>query len=301
MEKTSIDTKKIVKNKQKKKNDDEIKISLTIIDGLEASFGKTYNFFKDAVSIGRDEANDFVVNDIKISKFHCKIKVKNEKDNQYIELYDLNSTNGTYVNEKLITNILLSSGDKIEVGDVIMRFTLNDDIEDKYNSRLYDFATTDALTGLHNKRFIMNELKNQIKIAKRNNRTLSLMIIDIDDFKKVNDTYGHIAGDKYLIKIAFHLNQSLREQDSAGRFGGEEFIVLLPETNIEGAFILAERIRKTIFNTKIIFEKREIKTSVSIGLAEFDKNSPEELINKADKELYKAKTAGKNRVSFLKI
>jgi len=295
---TIIDTKKIIKGKKKDKKQDEVRVNLTIIDGLESNFGKTYSFFKNIIKIGRDETNDFSINDIKISKFHCEIRISIDNEKSDIQIIDLNSTNGTYVNGQLIEKTMLSSGDKIELGDVIIRYTLNDDIEDKYHSKLYDFATIDALTGLKNKRFIMNELGNQIRISKRNNRKLSLMIIDIDDFKKLNDSYGHIAGDSFLKKTAFHLNQSLREQDSAGRFGGEEFIILLPETDIAGASILAERIRKTIEESKIFFEKNEIKTTVSIGIAEFKNDSPEELVNRADKELYRAKNSGKNKVSF---
>jgi diguanylate cyclase (GGDEF)-like protein len=295
---TIIDTKKILKEKKRSEKKEDIKVNLTIIDGLEASFGKTYSFFKNIIKIGRDESNDFPINDIKISKFHCEIKIENSEKTPNIGLMDLNSTNGTYVNGQLIENTLLKSGDKIELGDVIIRYTLNDDIEEKYHSKLYDFATTDALTGLNNKRFIMNEIKNQIRISKRNKRKLSLMIIDIDDFKKLNDTYGHIAGDLFLKKTAFNLNQLLREQDIAGRFGGEEFIILLPETGIDGAVVLAERIRKSIEVSEILFEKKSIKTTISIGIAEFNNEKPGELVNNADKELYKAKNSGKNRVSF---
>lgn len=295
---TIIDTKKIIKEKKRAEKREEIKVNLTIIDGLESSFGKTYSFFKNIIKIGRDESNDFPINDIKISKFHCEIRVEADKQTPNIKLIDLNSTNGTYVNGQLSERSMLTSGDKIELGDVIIRYTLNDEIEEKYHSKLYDFATTDALTGLNNKRFIMNEIKNQIRIAKRNARKLSLMIIDIDDFKKLNDTYGHIAGDIFLKKTSFNLNQLLREQDTAGRFGGEEFIILLPETNIDGAVVLAERIRRVIEDSKILFENKSIKTTISIGVAEFNNEKPEELVNKADKELYKAKNSGKNKVSF---
>ncbi len=298
MKKTVIDTKKIRQNKELDEKKDEVKINLTIIDGLESSFGKTYSFFKKNIKIGREDSNDLPINDIKISKFHCEILIKLDKNNPYIEIEDLNSTNGTYINGKLIGKTFLTSGDKIEVGDITLRFTINDDAEDKYHSKLFNFATIDALTGLYNKRFILTELESQMKIAKRNQRKLSLMIIDIDDFKKLNDTYGHIAGDEFLKKTAFHLNRSLREQDSAGRFGGEEFIILLPETDIEGAAMLAERIRNAIFDTEIIFEKKQIKTTISIGLSEYENETASELINIADKELYKAKVAGKNRISI---
>ncbi len=300
MEKTVVDTKKMVKEKQSDYIDTEVKVNLTIIDGLESSFGKIYSFFKNKIKLGREESNDLALNDIKISKFHCEINIKPEKNNLYIEIEDLNSTNGTYLNGKLIGKTFLTSGDKIEIGDITFRFTVNDDVEDKYHSKLFSFATIDALTGLYNKRFIKSELENQIKIAKRNKRQLSLMIIDIDDFKKLNDTYGHIAGDEFLKKTAFHLNRSLREQDSAGRFGGEEFLILVPETDIDGAVILAERIREEIFNTELIFKKKKIKTTISIGVSEYNGELPDELIHNADKELYKAKASGKNRISFHK-
>ncbi len=294
---TIVDTKKIKKSKKSSDNREEFKISLTIIDGPEANFGKIYPFFTDTISIGRDGRNDLVINDIKVSKFHCKIKVKQNDTGPYIELEDLNSTNGTYINDQLVEQSFLNSGDKIELGDLTLRFTVNDEVEEKFHSKLFNFATTDVVTSLYNKRFIMNELDNQIKIAKRNKRHFSIMLLDIDDFKKLNDDFGHLAGDAYLKTTAFHLTQSLREQDLAGRFGGEEFLVLLPETDIRGAVKLAERIRNAIFNAELVYEKQTIKATISIGIAQYDGETPSSLINNADKELYNAKTNGKNRIS----
>jgi diguanylate cyclase (GGDEF)-like protein len=123
------------------------------------------------------------------------------------------------------------------------------------------------------------------------------VLIDIDDFKQVNDTYGHPAGDEFLKKLAFVINHSLREQDIPGRVGGEEFLIILPETGMDGAFRLANRIRERIQNTEFIYEGSTIKTTISSGVSQYELNvDPQTLFRLADHALYKAKQSGKNKV-----
>ncbi|MCP5104822.1 MAG: GGDEF domain-containing protein, partial [bacterium] len=165
-------------------------------------------------------------------------------------------------------------------------------------SKLFTFAATDSLTGLYNRRYTINELENQSKIARRNNRIFSLVIIDIDDFKKVNDNYGHLAGDDYLKKTAFVINRCLREQDICGRVGGEEFLVILPETRLEGAINLASRIREQIEQTRLIYRDQSIQTTICAGVSQFGLHATHsrELFKKADDALQKAKNTGKNKI-----
>jgi two-component system cell cycle response regulator len=299
-EMTVIDRRKTALAKKKQKT--KLNIILTVIQGSETDFGKTFSFTEDCIRIGRDqkiEVNEVNValNDLKISKVHCEISAIKTDDLEQIVIKDLSSTNGTYVNGEMIRQRILTSGDKITIGETILRFSYNDEIEEEYHSKLFTFAATDALTGLYNRRYILNELENQHKIAKRNIRTFSLVIIDIDDFKKVNDTFGHPAGDEFLKKIAFVINHSLREQDIPGRVGGEEFLIILPETSIEGAFRLANRIRERIQKTELIYEGSAIKTTISAGVSQFESNiDSQALFRLADHALYKAKQSGKNMV-----
>jgi len=158
-------------------------------------------------------------------------------------------------------------------------------------------ALHDPLTGVANRNLFFNIADEVVTIAKRDNLPLSLLMIDIDFFKKVNDTYGHLIGDAILKHTSKLIQKSLRESDVVARFGGEEFIVLLPHTGIEGAKSSAEKIRKQVATTPYIDATHEISVSVSIGVATFKRNSTiEEMIQEADEALYRAKEGGRNRV-----
>lgn len=275
-----------------------LKIVITVIQGKEMDFAKSFSFNKKNIIIGRNKNNDISINDEKISKIHCEINVISNHQIEQIVIVDLNSTNGTYVNGESINQKSMKSGDKIEIGDTVLRLSYDDDIEREYHTKLFDFAAKDSLTELYNKRYIINELENQIKIAKRNKRVFSLVIFDIDNFKNVNDVHGHLAGDEILKKIASILKDTLREQDISGRIGGEEFLTILPETTVDGAFILANRVRKRVEEFELIFHKSKIKITISAGISQFELHSSDitNLFKMADNALYKAKKSGKNKV-----
>lgn len=159
-------------------------------------------------------------------------------------------------------------------------------------------ATLDALTGFYNRRQLEERIKQEVSSAKRQKRSLCAVMIDIDFFKKVNDTYGHAAGDLVLKTVSRVIKMHLRDYDIAGRYGGEEFVVLLPYTKIKEAEVVAERLRKAVEDTKvdlskIIPDKGEIKVTISLGISQFDGT---DLIQNADKALYRAKETGRNRV-----
>jgi diguanylate cyclase (GGDEF)-like protein len=276
----------------------EFIISFTIVQGSEIDFGRHFRFSGNKILIGRSKDNQIRLNDSKVSKIHCEIDIIRKTKLEQVLIKDLNSTNGTFLNEELISQGFIKSGDKIRIGSTVLRVNYHDEIEEEYHSKLFDFAAFDALTGLYNRRYILNELENHCKIAKRNNRIFSLIIVDIDNFKKVNDQYGHLAGDECLKKIAYIMNNSLREQDICGRYGGEEFLIILPETKLEGAVNLAERIRKKIEGTNISFQKHQIKNTISAGVSQFNASIPdnEYLFKMADKALRKAKELGKNKI-----
>ena len=197
-----------------------------------------------------------------------------------------------------MTKCTLHAGDKIQIGDTVLLLSYNDELEKEYHAKLFNYAVRDTHTGLYNKRFIINELENISRIARRSGRAFSIIIIDIDDFKQINDLYGHLSGDEYLKSIAELFTQSLREQDIAGRIGGDEFLIILPETTIDGAFQLAIRIRKNVEDFVLNYLNFKIKTTISAGVCQYENTIKDvnELLDIADQALYEAKRSGKNNV-----
>ena len=164
-------------------------------------------------------------------------------------------------------------------------------------SKVLQYATLDALTNLNNRRQFEVRLKQEIAITKRQKNPLCAMMVDIDFFKKVNDTYGHASGDAVLRTVASIIKEHLRESDIPSRYGGEEFAVLLPYTHIEEAKIVGERLRKAVETTPIPIDKKNINVTISMGLAEFSpQETGEDLFKRADSALYEAKESGRNRV-----
>ncbi|MTI65761.1 MAG: diguanylate cyclase [Firmicutes bacterium] len=163
------------------------------------------------------------------------------------------------------------------------------------NIKLQEMVKIDGLTNLYNHKYIFERIKEEIKRAKRYNDELSIVLLDIDDFKNVNDTYGHQVGDNVLVSISNKLKESIRDIDILGRYGGEEFIIILPETDLKGAYNLAERIRKRIEEMEF---KEGFNLTISGGVSGLKNNSCLQLINKADKHLYIAKNKGKNKIIY---
>ncbi len=274
-------------------------IVLTVIAGSEGDFGKHFVLERKRSAIGREKANDIALSDGMVSKAHCEIAViRGPRGVEQISLLDLDSTNGTYVNGEAVVQTTLKAGDKIQVGATILQLSYSDEIEREYHAKLFEFAARDALTGLYNKRFIFNELENYCRIARRSERAFSIIMVDIDDFKQINDRHGHLAGDEYLKQVSELFVRSLREQDIAGRVGGEEFLLILPETAIDGALQLAVRIRLGVEEFIMPYQNQSIHTTISAGVCQYEKGVKDvkELLDLADQGLYEAKKAEKNRV-----
>ena len=173
----------------------------------------------------------------------------------------------------------------------------------KSNTEIRILSITDPLTGCYNRGYLSERLPQEIKRAKRYRHPLSLVLCDIDHFKKVNDIYGHQTGDQVLIQFVQCITESIRDTvDWVVRYGGEEFIAVVPETDFSGAYIMAERLRTTISQTAIKIQEKGIHITASFGVTGFDPDTPDEkispdsMINQADKYLYQAKQEGKNRV-----
>ncbi len=172
--------------------------------------------------------------------------------------------------------------------------------KERADERNRDMATRDVLTGLFNRRAVMESLSHHIDLARRNGLPMCLLMLDVDHFKNVNDTYGHLSGDRVLRQIAKTLIERTRAQDQVGRFGGEEFLVIVPDTDVDGALTLAETLRTSIENVAFVTEEgKAINVTVSIGVSQLrasGSQQPEKLIALADQALYRAKLGGRNRV-----
>lgn len=173
---------------------------------------------------------------------------------------------------------------------------------EKRERYLQKLSIKDALTGLYNQRHFNDSLEKEISRSNRHKCPLSLIMLDIDNFKKYNDTYGHLEGNKVLKGVSVAIKNSIREIDSAYRYGGEEFTVILPETIANDAVILAERVRKSIENQKFSHKKEELNVTASFGVTQYQiKERIEDFVGKADKNMYNAKDLGKNRVCSAEI
>lgn len=176
--------------------------------------------------------------------------------------------------------------------------SLQDELK-KSNDRLLELSNTDPLTHIFNRRYMMAMLEKEMQRATRTGSQLSLVMVDIDHFKRINDTYGHQNGDLVLVAVADSLRSSLRTYDFAARYGGEEFVLILPETPHENALLVAERLRESVQSLRYSGALSGLETTVSMGVATFPYEaitSIPALIKEADKALYSAKAAGRNRV-----
>jgi len=214
-------------------------------------------------------------------------------------LMDVGSTNGTLLNDAELAGIAeLRTGDRIKVGSTIFKYLSASDLEAALHEQIFAIATTDALTGLRNKRHLTDELAREFSRARRYNRTFSILMIDIDHFKEVNDRYGHQVGDVTLRAVASNVLSCLNSEDLAARYGGEEFVVALLETKLEDAVATAERIRGAVSELIVSYREARLQVTVSIGCAEYSHADEDEvaLFERADQRLYAAKEAGRNAV-----
>jgi diguanylate cyclase (GGDEF)-like protein len=191
----------------------------------------------------------------------------------------------------------LRRGDQIKVGDTIFKYLSGSDVEAQYHETIYKMTITDGLTSVNNKRYLVEILEREIPRALRHQRSLSLLMLDIDHFKQVNDTLGHLAGDAVLRDLANIARSRLRPDDLLARYGGEEFAIFLPETPLAGAVKAAEELRKLVDQHPFIVEEQTIHVTVSIGAAELQPGmSVDALFKAADDMLYAAKNKGRNMV-----
>jgi diguanylate cyclase (GGDEF)-like protein len=273
---------------------------LTVLTGTAT--GQTFKLPRGNAEIGRAQDSLVRLVDDGVSRQHARLRL--ETDQLWVE--DLGSRNGTFVNGAKITEKTpLRDGDKIQVGrTTVLRFAYHDEIDESFHENLMSSALRDPLTRLFNKRYFLDRLDSELKFARRHETSVSLLMLDIDHFKKINDTHGHLAGDAVLINFANVLTRAVRNEDVVARFGGEEIAVILRAIPLEPALHLAERLRKLVEQTVTPFGGLELRATVSLGAAGYPATRAETieaLIQAADKALYRAKDAGRNRVSRLTL
>jgi diguanylate cyclase (GGDEF)-like protein len=258
--------------------------------------GEMFKLTKEETFIGRAEECDILLDDDGVSRRHCKLV----RTPQGVELYDNESTNGTFANGERINRRTLEDGDKIQLGQTtILKFSYQDDLEEAFQRRMYEAAVRDPLTGIYNKRYFLDRLRGEYAYSVRHTVPLSLLLFDIDHFKRINDTYGHPAGDAVLKTLAHVVSRAIRAEDIFARYGGEEFAVIARELESAPAYAFAERVRRVVEATRFEAEGYHMPVTVSIGIATLGPTNfldEADMIREADQNLYVAKRNGRNRV-----
>lgn len=260
--------------------------------------GKRWSLERDEMVIGRDAGSEIALPIDTVSRRHCQLRVHGSA----VFLTDLGSTNGTALNDETIPaneEFALRSGDKVRVGSAILKFLRGGDVEGQYHEEIYRTMVQDGLTGASNRRFLTEFLEREMARCRRHHRALSLVLLDLDHFKQVNDGYGHLTGDEVLRTVAAIAREQVRREDCLARFGGEEFAVVLTETELIAARLFAERLRGTIELHEFHAGGDRVPVTISSGVASMtpDMREPAELIAAADTRLYEAKSAGRNRTA----
>ena len=257
--------------------------------------GRRYQLADSPIVIGRGNDCEIRINDHSVSRKHARVQPG--IDGYYA--VDLQSTNGTFVNDVPASMYKLKDGDYLRVGNCIHRFLIGGNVEAEYHEEIYRLTIIDALTEIHNKRYFLEFLDRELARSGRYGRPLTLIMIDIDRFRTINEDLGHLGGDATLREIAHRVKSTIRKEELFARYGGEEFAIVLPETSAEGAVPLGERLRRAVTDEPFTYEDRQYTVTISAGIASTQGEKDmvlHELIRRADEKLYQAKHEGRNRV-----
>ncbi len=266
----------------------------SLIELHGAQIGKLHILGKPTMLLGRDSRMDLVVHVQSVSRCHARL----EQHGDTILVEDLNSTNGTFINDSRISKGTLHDGDLLKVGGTILKFLACGNPETSYHDQIYHMATMDGLTRIPNKRFCLEHLAREMSRAKRHQRPISILMFDIDHFKEVNDRYGHLAGDRILVRLVQILKGRIRKEDLFGRFGGEEFMIISTETTEPKARRFAEKLRALVERTDFRVGDQIVPITISIGVLQmpFSITDPLLLVSMVDERMYAAKERGRNCV-----
>ena len=246
--------------------------------------------------VGRDTESGLVVPRSSVSRQHARLYL----DGEAWWVVDLGSTNGTFVNEqRCVAPQQLTDSDQIRFGDAIYKFLYGTNVETAYHEAIHNMAIQDGMTGIHNKRYFTEFLDREIAVASRHGHPLTLVMFDVDHFKGINDSHGHLAGDAVLKDLAARIRPRIRREDLFARYGGEEFACVLPSTALPGGIVFAEHLRSILEERPCMFEGQRISYTVSLGVTTMHRETGVDsgsLIRRADENLYAAKRGGRNRV-----
>lgn len=246
------------------------------------------------IKIGRDELCDLGANESTVSRHHANVFTSD--GDVFVE--DLGSRNGTFVNDEETSGPRrLASGDIVRCGAAVFKFIAGGDLEALYHEEIHRLTVTDGLTQVANRRCLMEFLDREVARATRHDRPLAVALLDIDHFKAVNDQHGHLVGDHVLRGVADLARSRVRREELLARFGGEEFAVVMPETSLEGGRVFCERLRELVEAHAFEADGATIRVTISVGLATLAPGeSCEDLVRRTDALLFRAKSAGRNRV-----
>lgn len=275
-------------------NDGRDRAYLIVIAG--SNVGEMHKLDHSLTVLGRSIDSNIRLIDDGISRHHCRIRVEAGK----VVVEDLASRNGTFCNGERLSHHVLQDGDKLQLGKTtILKFSYHDHLEESFQKQMLESALRDGLTGTYNKRYFLDRLDSEIKFSLRHKVNLALLMMDLDKFKDVNDTHGHLAGDKVLSSFAKMVQKSIRNEDVFARYGGEEFAIITRAISRPDVYHFADRLRQEASQLVIESDGVRIPITVSMGIAtipEDPASTPQELIKAADDMLYEAKRGGRNRV-----
>jgi diguanylate cyclase (GGDEF)-like protein len=292
---TVVDTD--VVTRVRKEADPDRQAYLIVISGPHV--GRMIQVGEEPVLVGRGESADLQLHDRGVSREHARLVPADDG----VYLRDLDSSNGTYVNGTEWTGVhKLEDDDKLTLGTAtILKFAYQDEFEETYQRKMYEASLRDGLTDVYNKEYLREYLRSELSFARRHDTALCLVMFDIDEFKPVNDTHGHLAGDRILEQLAERIDATIRDEDTLARYGGDEFVVVCRGIEREGGMELGERIRRTIADTPFEYRDEPIPISVSVGVANREDASPEsadDFIEAVDQAMYRAKHAGRNTTRY---
>ena len=251
---------------------------------------------RGTVVLGRGQDADIRFEDELVSRRHCALSF----DGGSVTVEDLGSTNGTFVDGNFVHKQILDSDNRLQIGKMVLKVAYKDPSEEAFSRELYEAATKDPLTGILNRQAFMERFAGELVYARRNDTFINIVMIDVDDFKQVNDTWGHPCGDLVLKEIARLLSDEKRDSDLLARYGGEEFLLLMNGITPEDAKKRAEKLRMTIAHHIFSWMDTRIPVTISLGISSrrgADVAQINELIAESDKLLYVAKGNGKNQVA----
>ena len=256
--------------------------------------GQRLDLDEREVVLGRDSDCGFHIEERSVSRRHARIW----RDAGGYRIRDLGSTNGIRLNEQPVTEAALQDGDCIAIGSCVLKFMQRSSVEARYHEEIYQLATRDALTGLCNRRLFLELIERELQRSAQYGHPLALLIVDLDHFKAINDTHGHVHGDRVLEQVGAALHAVAGDHALAARIGGEEFAIALPEHDRAAARDFAERVRASVAALPLQLGERThtVTVSVGVGIWQAGMHTVGALLAAADRALYRAKASGRNRV-----